>query len=112
MKLALAAVLLVTTASACEKQPSKLDKLQNAEPGVSLPTGDLESRVRRLEEMMAKREEAFAFLDQAFEQVQEQNTKPQPDQIYAVDIAQNLANGMVEGSPSAPVTIIEAWDFA
>lgn len=112
MKPVLAAVLLATLASACEKSPSKLDKLDNAEPNVALPTGDLESRVRRLEEMIAKREDALAFLDQAYEQVQEQNTKPQPDQIYAVDIAQNLAAGMVEGSPNALVTIIEAWDFA
>lgn len=112
MKLAIAAVLLATLAS-CDRQPSKLDKLAPSEPGVStMPSGDLDSRVRRLEEMLAKREEALAFLDQAYDQVQEQNNKPTPDQVYAPDIAPNLAIGMTEGAPNALVTIVEAWDFA
>jgi len=109
---ALAAVLLATTVTACEKQPSKLDKISTSGPGIEMPSGDLESRVRKLEENLAKREEAFAFLDMAYEQTMEQNTKPTPDGVYAVDIAPNLAVGMTEGSPNALVTIVEAWDFA
>ena len=35
-----------------------------------------------------------------------------PTAVFAVDISQNLKLGMVEGSPSAMVTIVEAWDFA
>jgi len=35
-----------------------------------------------------------------------------PSAVFAVDISQNLKLGMVQGPPSAMVTIIEAWDFA
>jgi hypothetical protein len=103
----IAAVLLASTA--CEKQPSKLDQI--APPG-GMPQGDLEARVARLEKNLAAREEALAFLDMAYEQQVEQQTKPQPGTVYGVDIAQNLAVGMVEGPQDALVTIVEAWDYA
>jgi hypothetical protein len=33
--------------------------------------------------------------------------------MFAVDITQNIAGGLVEGpATGAPVTIVEAWDFA
>lgn len=35
-----------------------------------------------------------------------------PSAVFAVDISQNVKLGMVQGPPSAMVTIIEAWDFA
>jgi uncharacterized lipoprotein len=35
-----------------------------------------------------------------------------PDAVFAVDVAQNLKMGMVEGPNAALVTIVEAWDFA
>src|SRR5262245_29539658 len=101
---AFAAILLATVLGACEKQPSKLDKMSSTGAGAEMPTGDLESRVRRLEQEFAKREEALGFLDMAYEQTMEQNTKPSPDGVYAVDIAQNLALGQYEGSPNALVT--------
>ena len=103
----IAAVLLATIA--CEKQPSKLDQLA---PAGGMPQGDLEARVARLEKNLAQREEALAFLDMAYDQQVEQQTKPQPGTVYGVDIAQNVAGGHVEGSPDALVTIVEAWDFA
>jgi hypothetical protein len=115
MKLAgLSLVLLASLVSGCEKQPSKLDKMaeSSAMPSGMVPSGDLEGRVRRIEESLAKREEALSFLDMAFEQQAEAQTKPTADGIYAVDIAPDLALGQVEGSPNALVTIIEAWDFA
>src|SRR5262249_35842701 len=71
----------------------------------------LESRVAHLEELLAQREEALKFLDAAYEARLEQETKPRPGAIYGVDIRPNLALGQVEGSPSALVTIVEAWDF-
>lgn len=110
MKLAVLAAALLASLTACEKQPSKLDKMPGST--VEMPTGDLESRVRRLEESLAKREEALAFLDMAYEQTMEQQTKPDSNTVYGVDIAQNIALGQVEGSPNALVTIVEAWDFA
>lgn len=35
-----------------------------------------------------------------------------PDAVFAVDVAQNLKMGMIEGPNAAMVTIVEAWDFA
>lgn len=103
----IAALLLASTA--CEKAPSKLDQL--APPG-GMPQGDLEARVARLEKTLAQREEALQFLEMVYEQQVEQQTKPEPGVVYGVDIAQNIANNMVEGSQDALVTIVEAWDYA
>jgi protein-disulfide isomerase len=72
----------------------------------------LEARVARLERMLAKREEALAFLDAAYQQRLEQETRPEPGTIYGVDIRQNIALGQVLGSPDALVTVVKAWDFA
>jgi hypothetical protein len=103
----ISAILLASTA--CEKAPSKLDQL--APPG-GMPHGDLESRVARLEKLLAQREEALQFLDMAYEQQVEQQTKAEPGVVYGVDISQNVANNMVEGAQDALVTIVEAWDYA
>lgn len=72
----------------------------------------LEARVSQLELSLAKREEALAFLDAAYEARLDAETRPQPGKVYGVDIQQNVALGQVLGSPQALVTIVEAWDFA
>jgi hypothetical protein len=112
MKLAwIAAALLVTLG--CEKAPSKLDPIASSGASGAAPSGDLETRVARLEKKLSKVDkDALDFLAMAYDQQAEQQTKPQPGAVYGVDIQQNLASGHVEGSPSAPVTIVEAWDFA
>jgi len=102
-----AALLLATVA--CEKQPSKLDQLA---PAGGMPQGDLEARVTRLEKVLAQREEALQFLDMAYEQQVEAQTKPQPGVVYGVDITQNVAINMTDGPADALVTIVEAWDYA
>jgi hypothetical protein len=79
--------------------------------GPSVEVISLESRVAHLEEMLAKREEALAFLDKAYEATIEAETKPKPGTIYGVDIQPDLALGQAAGSPAALVTIVEAWDF-
>jgi hypothetical protein len=71
----------------------------------------LESRVAHLEEVIAQREEALKFLDEAYQARLEAEARPKPGTIYGVDIQPNLALGQVEGPPSALVTIVEAWDF-
>jgi hypothetical protein len=111
MKLAwIAAALLAATA--CEKAPSKLDKMPTSSGG-GMPSGDLEARVARLEKKLAKvDEDALGFLATAYEARVEAETKPKPGVVYGVDIAQNIQLGQVEGSPEALVTIVEAWDFA
>ncbi|HSK03866.1 MAG TPA: hypothetical protein VK932_21580 [Kofleriaceae bacterium] len=114
MKLAWIAAALLATLG-CEKEPSKLDKIASDGRTVSeaAASGDLETRVARLEKKLAKVDrEALEFLAMAWEQRLEQETRAQPGVVYGVDIAQNVALGQVEGSPEALVTIVEAWDFA
>ena len=80
--------------------------------------GNLEARVKKLEEANAKYAEALDFLQKVYaqqkaQQVQQQRDEPAPDAVFAVDVQQNIAGGLVEGpATGAPVTIVEAWDFA
>jgi len=113
MRLAWIAAALLATLG-CERAPSKLDKVTaEAQPDVGVGGGDLEARVARLEKKLAKVDrDALDFLQMAYDQQVEQQTKPQPGTVYGVDIQQNIQLGMVEGSPEALVTIVEAWDFA
>ncbi|HEY1813441.1 MAG TPA: thioredoxin domain-containing protein [Kofleriaceae bacterium] len=80
-------------------------------------SADLEARVKKLEADNAKYAEALAFLQKVFEQQKAQADaqdadEPADDAIFAVDIAPDLAAGQVEGPADAPVTIVEAFDFA
>jgi hypothetical protein len=81
----------------------------------------LEARVKKLEESNAKYAEALDFLQkvytnqkqqQAAQQKAQEESEPADDAVFAVDIADDLANHQVEGPNSATVTVVEAWDFA
>jgi outer membrane murein-binding lipoprotein Lpp len=80
--------------------------------------GDLAARVKKLEETNAKYAEALEFLQKVYgqqkqQQVQQEREEPDPDAMFAVDITPNITGGLVEGpATGAPVTIVEAWDFA
>lgn len=80
--------------------------------------GNLEARVKKLEETNAKYAEALDFLQKVYgqqkqQQQQQERDEPDPNAVFAVDIAPNIAGGLVEGpATGAPVTIVEAWDFA
>jgi outer membrane murein-binding lipoprotein Lpp len=83
----------------------------------SKSSGDLEARVKKLEETNAKYAEALDFLQQINgqqkqQQQAEEREEPAPDATFAVDIAPDLAGGQVEGPATACVTLVEAWDFA
>jgi len=112
-RLASIAVVLLA-ATACEKQPSKLDNVGKPMPGAAAPaSGSLEERVARLE----KYSEALDFLQKVYDQQkqqadQQEAREPAPDAVFAVDIAPNLQLGQIDGPAQAAVTIIEAWDFA
>jgi len=125
MKQLIPSLALLTAIVGCESSGSRLDKVtskvkdKGAEAATQPSTaakmdrsGTIEQRLARLEDTFDRNAEQLAFLDQAYEQTMEQQTKPTPDGIYAVDIAPNIALGQVEGSPNALVTIVEAWDFA
>lgn len=77
----------------------------------------LEARVKKLEESNAKYAEALDFLQKVYNQqkqatAQQERDEPADDAVFAVDIANDIANHQVEGPNSATVTIVEAWDFA
>lgn len=116
MKLLASFAVVLLAATACEKHPSKVDSLvEKPMPGATTPaaSGSLEERVARLE----KYGEALDFLQKVYDQQkqqmdQQERSEPAPDAVFAVDIAQNVQLGMIEGPPQAAVTIVEAWDFA
>jgi protein-disulfide isomerase len=112
MKTLSTVVLACSLLAACQND-SKLD----GKGGSGGPTGDLESRVKKLEADNAKHAEALEFLDKVYAQQKQQadqqdRDEPAPDAIFAVDITPDLKAGQVEGPANAPVTIVEAFDFA
>jgi len=77
----------------------------------------LEARVKKLEDSNAKYAEALDFLQKVYNQQkqagqQQEREEPADDAVFAVDIANDVANHQVEGPNSATVTVVEAWDFA
>jgi len=123
-RLASVAALLLLVASGCENAPSKLDgtkgKMGGDQPSAAVAadhSGDVETRLRRLEETNAKNAEAMDFLNKVYAQQKAQQQQKaaeehDPNAVFAVAIEQNIKSGLVEGGPSALVTIVEAWDFA
>lgn len=105
----LASVLVAAALFAGCQNDSKLD---------SGGGGNLEARVKKLEETNAKYAAALDFLQKVYEQQtkaqrQQEENEPDPAAMFAVDIAPNIQAGLVEGpATGAPVTIVEAWDFA
>ena len=80
-------------------------------------SGSLEDRVARLEANYDKNAEALDFLAKVYEnqkqqQQRAQREEPDPDAVFAIDVAPDVKLGEVEGPNSALVTIVEAWDFA
>jgi protein-disulfide isomerase len=102
------ALLASSLLFACEN-----DNQSKLEHSSSAGGGDLEARVAKLE----KHAEALEFLDKVYAQQKQQaeaedREEPAPDAIFAVDIANDIKAGMVEGPANAPITIVEAFDFA
>ena len=115
----------------CENS-SRLDKSTKpvpaaAAPGATAPapgavkvdrSGSLEDRVARLEDTLSRNAEALDFLNKVYAQQKAQQQAQQreeaaPDAMFAVDVTPNIKGGLVEGpATGAPVTIVEAWDFA
>ncbi len=131
MKSSLVALLtlsLLPVAVGCESQKSKLDDVvakpskagkaaDKVEADIPAAGSDVESRLKRLEAIEAKYREPLEFLGKVYSQQKEQaeqkeHDEPAPDAVFAVDITPDLKAGQVEGPANAPVTIVEAFDFA
>jgi len=121
----LVSALLVASAFGCEQAHSKLDGVKGARPDeqpsaaavAADHSGDVETRLRRLEEAHAKNAEALEFLNKVYAQqkAQEQakaEEEHDPNAMFAVQIDQDLKAGKVDGPATAAVTVIKAFDFA
>ena len=124
----LAAVLfLAATVVGCEKQPSKLDdvgqplpralQIDSVAAAMADHSGTVEERLMRLENEASQNREALGFLAQVYaqqkaQQEQEAASEPAPDAMFAVPVTRDVAAGMVEGPPTAMVTVVKAFDFA
>ena len=122
---------LVAALAACEQQPSRLDRVTSkdkgadvAAPGASSPTpekvnhaGSIEDRLARLEQAHDHDAEALTFLNKVYAQQKQQQEQveredPAPDATFAVNVAEDVKAGQVDGPATAPITIIKAFDFA
>ncbi|MBL9017381.1 MAG: thioredoxin domain-containing protein [Myxococcales bacterium] len=132
MKLGTSLVLLLAAVVGCENAQSRLDDVTKSapiqapgptqQPGVQPPvaadhSGDVETRLRRLEDNYAKHAEALDFLGKVYAQQKAQQAAKEADEhdpaaVFAVAIADDVKLGKVDGPASAPVTIVKAFDFA
>ena len=128
-RLATVAALLLLVSAGCENAKSRLDDVAKTMPTTATPaagaapsaqadhSGDVEARLRRLEDNYAKYAEALDFLGKVYaqqkaQQAQQEEQEPDPTAVFAVNIAEDVKAGQVEGPNTAMVTIVEAWDFA
>jgi protein-disulfide isomerase len=108
--------MLLVTAVGCDQSSSKLDGV--TANGASAPaSGSVEERLARLEANWAKHAEALDFLNKVYAQQKAQQEAQKreehdPNAMFAVDIARDIAAGKIDGPATAPVTIVKAFDFA
>src|SRR3954470_22612121 len=121
-------VLLLAAVVGCETAHSKLDDVTKspvapkqapavAPSAVADHSGDVETRLRRLEDNYARYAEALDFLGKVYAQQKQQaraqeEQEPDPTAVFAVDVADDVKLGKVDGPASATVTIVKAFDFA
>lgn len=96
------------TAGACYKQ--------GPAPAPGAPSADVEERLRRVEQILARNAEALEFLQKVYDSQKKQadaeaDREPAPGAVFGVAIDQNVAAGLVDGPP-ALVTVVKAFDFA
>ncbi len=113
----------------CENTQSHLDPVAKAAPKVTSPgaapaitaqadhSGDVEARLRRLEDNDAKNAEALDFLGKVYaqqkaQQAQQAEQEPDPTAVFAVAVNNDVQLGKVDGPATATVTIVKAFDFA
>lgn len=105
----LAGILALAAGGACSSKHSG-----STTPGA--PSGELEARLQRVEQILARNAEALEFLQKVYDQQKrqaddEESREPAAGAVFGVAIDQNVQAGLVEGPP-AYVTIIKAFDFA
>jgi protein-disulfide isomerase len=128
--LALAALAVL---GACE-QSSRLDTVTTKAPppGATNPgqkpaeapagpkidrSGSVEQQLARLQDAYDRNAEAIGFLNKVYDQQKAQQQaqereEPATDAMFAVNVADDIKAGQVDGPPTAAVTIVKAFDFA
>ena len=106
----LAGLLVLSAGGACTRQTAP------AAPAGPAASAELEARLQRVEQVLARSAGALEFLQKVYDQQNRQvdaedSSEPAPDAVFGVAIEQNVAAGLVDGPP-AYVTIIKAFDFA
>jgi len=128
--------LLVAALAACEQAPSRLDVPAKAETPTAVPagqtaaptgkvggkgkidrSGSVEQQLARLQDAYDRNAEAMDFLNKVYgqqkaQQDAEAREEPAEDAMFAVNVADDVKAGQVDGPASAPVTIVKAFDFA
>ena len=97
MKKLVLITLALTLAAACSQDTKNLEKKLD----------DQAKDIREIKALLQKGGGAGAQRGQ-----QPGREEAAPDAVFAVDVAQNMKMGMIEGPNAAMVTIVEAWDFA
>jgi protein-disulfide isomerase len=130
-------LVLVAAFAGCEQQQSKLDSVTSKDkpadqaqpaPAAAPPaptkinkSGTVEERLSRLEDAYSRSAEALDYITNAFaqqkaqqkaQQEQAERDEPAPDAIFALNIAEDVKGGQVDGPATAPITLVKAFDFA
>jgi protein-disulfide isomerase len=134
MKL-ITSLALLAGLTACEQGQSRLDKVTKDMPsdtGASAPgapaahgkaplkidrSGSVEQQLARLQDAYDRNAEAMDFLNKVYGQQKAQQDaqareEAAEDAVFAVNVADDVKAGQVDGPASAPVTIVKVFDFA
>ena len=128
-KTSIALLLAAAAVVGCENTQSRLDSVDTQAPRkVEQPaaapvntqadhSGDVETRLRRLEDNYAKYAEALDFLGKVYaqqkaQQAQQEEQEPDPTAVFAVAVDNDVKQGKVDGPNTAIVTIVKAFDYA
>jgi len=117
MKQISAAMLLAAALAGCQPQAATSATTPASKPAEATVASSVEERLARLEAAYARNAEALEFLAKVYaSQKQQQEAadreEPAEDAMFAVDIADDVSAGQVDGPPGAAVTVIKAFDFA
>ena len=133
---------LLAAFAACEQQQSRIDTVTNkpkvaerAEPSAPAAaqhpsgtpgapagpkvdrTGSVEQQLARLQDAYDRNAEALDFLNKVYAQQKAQQQAQEreeaaEDAMFAVNVADDVKAGQVDGPADAAVTIVKAFDFA
>jgi protein-disulfide isomerase len=138
MKLICLAAVAAIALIGCEQHPSRLDKVTTKErvadnaasnaaasaPSAAAPSpgkidrsGSADEQLKRLQDAYDRNADAMDFLNKVYAQQKQQQQaqereEPAQDAMFAVNMAEDIKAGQVDGPADAPVTIIKAFDFA